>query len=108
MLYLLFYLAFFTTCNHTSGSTSHRKIAQVVNTLKTKDTLIISYKDYLQDLPFYTKSRIAIYDYLGELEFGSKHDSGQGWFFNKEEFLSTWEQNPHAILVVPQKYKQNV
>ena len=60
----------------------------------------------LQDLPFYTKSRIAIYDYLGELEFGSKHDSGQGWFFNKEEFLSTWQQNPHAILVVPQKYKQ--
>lgn len=83
-----------------------KEIAQVVNTLKTKDTLIISYKDYLQDLPFYTKSRIAIYDYLSELEFGSKHDSGQGWFFNKEEFLSTWQQNPHAILVVPQKYKQ--
>lgn len=35
-----------------------KEIAQVVNTLKTKDTLIISYKDYLQDLPFIQNSAL--------------------------------------------------
>ena len=84
-----------------------KDIAETINTLKTDDTLIIMYKDYIQDIPFYTKSRVAIYDYLGELDFGAKHPSGQGWFLDKEQLLTIWAQNPHAILVVPKKHQKD-
>lgn len=83
-------------------------VAEIINSLKTKDTLIITYKDYIQDIPFYTKSRVAIYDYFGELDFGAKHINGKNWFLNKEQLLITWQTNPHTILVVPSKYKQEV
>lgn len=83
-----------------------RNVADIINTLKTPDTKIIMYKDYIQDIPFYTKSRVAIYDYLGELEFGSTHPSAEGWFLDKEQFLDMWKNNPHAIIVLPEKYKE--
>lgn len=85
-----------------------RDVANVINTLKTNDTLIITYKDYIQDIPFYTNSRVAIYDYFGELEFGANHPNGQGWFLNKSQLLTIWQENPHALLVVPVKYRQEV
>ena len=80
-----------------------KEVAQAVNLWKNQDTLIICYQDYLQDLPFYTKSRVALYDYYDELKFGSEHPSGQGWFLNKEEFLNTWSSRNNIILVVPKK-----
>ena len=61
----------------------------------------------MQDLPFYTKSRIALYDYYGELEFGSKHESGKNWFLNKTDLINTWQNNENVILVVPQKRKED-
>lgn len=85
-----------------------KDVADVINTLKTNDTLIITYKDYIQDIPFYTNSRVAIYDYFGELEFGANHPNGQGWFLNKSQLLTIWQENPHALLVVPVKYRQEV
>lgn len=88
---------------HRSG----KDVAQMVNLWKKQDTLIICYQDYLQDLPFYTKSRIALYDYYGELEFGSKHESGKNWFLNKTDLINTWQNNENVILVVPQKRKED-
>lgn len=82
-----------------------KNVAELINHLKTPDTKIIMYKDYIQDIPFYTQSRVAIYDYLGELEFGSTHPSGEGWFLDKEQFLQMWLNTPHVMIVLPEKYK---
>ncbi len=109
--YVLFALVFSFSLqpviNAVAQQRTSKNASAIVNLWKNDDSLIICYKDYVQDLPFYTKSRVAIYDYLGELEFGSKHPSGEGWFLNKEQLLKTWNDNPNVILVVPQKLKND-
>lgn len=87
---------------------SSRETAQVINDLKEPDTLIICYSEYIQDLPFYTKSRVAIYDYMGELEFGANHPSGQGWFLDERDFLEAWNNNPNVIVVAPIDKKERL
>ena len=83
-----------------------KNASAVVNMWKNEDSVIICYRDYVQDMPFYTKSRLMVYDYLGELEFGAKHKSGEGWFFNnQEELLRIWQNNREAIVVIPSKFK---
>lgn len=80
-----------------------KDVAQAVNLWKNPDTLVICYQDYLQDLPFYTKSRVALYDYYDELKFGSQHPSGRGWFLDKDDLLNIWSGRDNIILVVPKK-----
>lgn len=86
---------------------SSKEVAQTINLWKNSDTLIIGYKEYVQDLPFYTKSRVALYDCYDELKFGSKHPSGQGWFLNKNELINRWQNNSNIILVIPKKHKDD-
>ncbi len=88
---------------HRSG----KEMAQTVNLWKNPDTLIIGYQEYVQDLPFYTKSRVALYDCYDELKFGSEHESGRGWFWDKETLLNTWNSRDNIILVVPQKKRKD-
>ncbi len=88
-----------------------KAVAQVVNEWKDDNSKIICYKDYVQDLPFYTKERVIIYDYLGELEFGSQHLSGQGWFLNeRDQLMNIWyeQDNPSPIMVAPAKMKAEI
>lgn len=88
---------------HRSG----KEMAQTVNLWKNPDTFIIGYQEYVQDLPFYTKSRVALYDCYDELKFGSEHESGRGWFWDKETLLNTWNSRDNIILVVPQKKRKD-
>ncbi len=95
----------------TSEIAEHRTgkdTAQIVNQWKNNNTIVICYKDYLRDLPFYTGERVLLYDYLNELEFGSQHASGQGWFIKEpQELHRIWQESSNAILVIPKKEKND-
>lgn len=103
---LLFCVALQPIMTEVAEHRTSKFISQTINEWKTSDTQIICFQDYPQGVPFYTNSRVVLYDYLGELEFGSKHPSGQGWFIkDKQDLIKLWENNPNAILVIPTKYK---
>ena len=56
-------------------------------------------------IPYYTNQRVALADFKGELEFGSEHPSGAGWFFNSEELNNLWNSQKRIIIVVKERYK---
>lgn len=69
---------------------------------------IASYGEVFQGLPFYTKQRVMLIDYLGELEFGAKQKEGEGWFPTKEEFLPEWEENTRSYVLVIEKKRIDI
>ena len=93
-----------TVASHRTG----RDTAQIVSQWKSDDTVLIGYKDHLRSLPFYTGSRVMLYGCLGELEFGSKHPDGQGWFLNDPAELNRiWQNSPDIIIVIPKKLRSD-
>lgn len=101
-------LFFASADNHgSSGAPQQQGNGTDCQSLENPDTLIIGYQEYVQDLPFYTKSRVALYDCYDELKFGSEHESGRGWFWDKETLLNTWNSRDNIILVVPQKKRED-
>lgn len=93
-----------TVASHRTG----KDTAQIVSEWKNDDTILIGYKDYLRGLPFYTGSRVMLYNSLGELAFGSEHPSGQGWFLNDpDELRRIWQNQPDVIIVIPKKLKDD-
>ena len=76
--------------------------------LKPQD-IILHFKIYKQDMPFYTKHRIVIYDREGELAFGrSKAEDADNWFIgpeNIEAYLNQpLQENQKLYMVVKDKH----
>ena len=80
-------------------------VSQRINQLQPQDALIVNYGDFYHGIPYYTNQRVALADFKGELEFGSEHQSGQGWFFNGDELNNLWNSQKRIIIVVKDKYK---
>ena len=76
--------------------------------LKPQD-IVLHFSTYKQDMPFYTKHRIAIYEREGELAFGrSKATDADKWFItqeNIENFLNQpLQENQKLYIVVKDKH----
>lgn len=80
-------------------------VSQKINELNPQDALIVNYGDFYHGIPYYTNQRVALADFKGELEFGSEHPSGTGWFFNGKELNDLWNSQKRIIIVVKERYK---
>lgn len=80
-------------------------VSQKINELNPQDALIVNYGDFYHGIPYYTNQRVALADFKGELEFGSEHPNGAGWFFNGEELNDLWNSQKRIIIVVKERYK---
>lgn len=82
---------------------STKDISQVIMKEKTPDETIAVYGEILQGMPFYTKQRVMLIDYLGELEFGSEKPEGKGWFPTSGDFLPEWKSRDREFVLVIEK-----
>lgn len=64
---------------------------------------IAVYGEVLQGLPFYTKQRIILIDYTGELKYSAGQEKEEGWFPSAEEFLTRWHGGEPLTLVIEKK-----
>jgi len=80
------------------------EIAQTIQ----PDDVVVSYGYYVQGLPFYLQRRVVVASFLGELEFGSNHPSGQGWFINDEQLRSLWNSNKRVFIVYEKNKKKAI
>lgn len=80
-------------------------VSQKINELQPQDALIVNYGDFYHGVPYYTNQRVALADFKGELEFGSTHPSGAGWFFDGNELNNLWNSPKRIIIVVKDRYK---
>lgn len=92
-----------------STKTLSKMLLQV---LKPQD-IVLHFDTYKQDMPFYTKHRITIYNREGELAFGRiKATDANNWFItpeNIEAFLSQpLQENRKLYIVVKDKHIKQV
>nr|WP_260162427.1 hypothetical protein [Pectinatus brassicae] len=107
-------VAFLFACGLQSihGAVASQRTAKYVSddiaqTLQADD-IVVSYGYYVQGLPFYLQKRIVVASFLGELEFGSEHPSGKGWFIDDDELLSLWNSNKRVFIVYEKKKEKTI
>ncbi|HOV89391.1 MAG TPA: glycosyltransferase family 39 protein [Syntrophorhabdaceae bacterium] len=109
VLFLLSGFSFLFVCGlmfhiHTLDKLNTTKnIAMVINKQKSPGDMIINYGSLDQTLMFYTKQRIIIASYTGELDMGAKYDDARGYFISEEEFLRIARSDIKAFFVVKEK-----
>ncbi len=86
-----------------ASTRSSYEVSRTVLKEKQDGDTIAVYGEVLQGLPFYTRSRVMLVDYLGELEFGAGHAEGKGWFPGRDEFLAEWNAGKRPFVLVVRK-----
>ncbi len=81
-------------------------VSQKINELEPQNALLVNYGEFYHGTVFYTKQRVALADFKGELEFGSQHPSGEGWFYDGEQLNDLWNSEKRIIIVVKDRYLQ--
>ena len=65
---------------------STRVLNKTLTPLLNPQDKVINFRDYQQDLPFYTKRRVAIAGWTGELYFGRQRDKdADNWFIDVDK-----------------------
>ena len=82
---------------------SMKDVSAAINAEWQQDETVAAYGEILQGIPFYTKKRVMLIGATGELEFGSKHKEGEGWFPNNEEFLKEWKSGSRKFVLAIEK-----
>lgn len=82
---------------------STKAVSEVITKEIRPNETLVSYGEVLQGIPFYTKQRVMLVDYMGELEFGAKQKEGEGWFLKSEEFLPQWRNGSKSFVLVSDK-----
>lgn len=80
-----------------------KDVSAAINAEWQQGETVAAYGEILQGIPFYTKKRVMLIGATGELEFGSKHKEGEGWFPNNEEFLKEWKSGSRKFVLAIEK-----
>ncbi len=80
-----------------------KSIAMNINKQRSEGDIIINYGSLDQTLMFYTKQRVIIASYTGELDMGAKYDDAKGYFIDENEFLRIAGSDKKAFFVVKEK-----
>ncbi|HPU28752.1 MAG TPA: hypothetical protein PLM71_00325 [Syntrophorhabdaceae bacterium] len=78
-------------------------IANIINAKRSKDDLIINYGSFDQTLLFYTRQRLFIASYRGELDFGARYEDAKDYFISDGEFVNILNSEKRVFCVVKEK-----
>lgn len=99
-------LPFFSTL---ATQRSTKTLSNMLKPILKPQDIVLHFATYKQDMPFYTKHRIAIYNREGELAFGrSKAADADKWFIepeNIEAYLNQYlQKNQKLYIIVKDKH----
>jgi 4-amino-4-deoxy-L-arabinose transferase-like glycosyltransferase len=80
-----------------------KKISNLINEKKYNYDYIINYASYDQTLPFYTKKRIIIASYKGELEMGSQYNDSKNYFIDEDTLINLYKTDKRIFCVLKEK-----
>jgi len=84
-----------------SQKMSSKHLATVLEKVLSPTDLVAQYRTYDHSLSFYLKRRIALVDYLGELEYGAKKAKDDDWFLDMDSFINKyWNTDKRVILIM--------
>jgi 4-amino-4-deoxy-L-arabinose transferase-like glycosyltransferase len=79
---------------------STQVLASQVKPELSPDSHVYSVGQYRHSLAFYLHRPLEVYDYSGELDFGMREAGIDPARMNREQFLSHWERDVHAIAFI--------
>lgn len=77
-------------------------LAAIIDQKSTGQDTIVNYASFDQTLPFYTRSKVIIASYKGELEMGSRYEDAKDIFINDDR-LSVLLNSPESVFTVLKK-----
>lgn len=85
-----------------------KALAETVNRSANPPAALVVYGSYEQTLPFYTRRRVYIADYTGELKMGAKYPDAKPFFLTKEELQGLFDSDKLIFCVVKEKRVDNL
>jgi len=78
-----------------------KELAQIINQRKAggKPT-VVNFASFDETLPFYTRQKVYIASYKGELEVGSTYQDSQQMFLSNEEFANLFKSDRQVLCVL--------
>ncbi|MDD4649836.1 MAG: hypothetical protein PHO79_07475 [Desulfoplanes sp.] len=86
---------------------SSRSLSDVIIKEKRPDDTIAVYGEVLHGIPFYTKQRVMLIDYKGEMEFGADQPGENDWFPDAGKFKKQWYEGQRHFALVIEKDRLN-
>ena len=80
-----------------------KELSAIINQKKTGQDLIVNYAAYDQTLPFYTRSKVLIASYKGELEMGSQYEDAKDIFINDNDLSALLNSEKGVFTVLKKK-----
>jgi 4-amino-4-deoxy-L-arabinose transferase-like glycosyltransferase len=80
-----------------------KELAAIINQKRTGQDIIVNYAAYDQTLPFYTRSRVIVASYKGELEMGSRYEDTKDLFINDDQLVALLNSSKNVFTVVKKK-----
>ena len=78
-----------------------KELAAVINREKSGGTLeVVNFASFDETLPFYTRQKIYIAGYKGELEMGSAYEDTKDTFLSIEEFVNLFRSDRKVLCVL--------
>lgn len=90
------------------GQRTAKALAQTVNRSITPPAAVVIYGSYEQTIPFYTRRRVYIADYTGELKMGAKYPDAKPFFLTKQELQGLFESDKLVFCIVKEKRAEDL
>lgn len=78
---------------------SVKPLAMTVKPLLTPNSMVVTYENYFQDLPFYIQQPVKIINWEGELEFGIYHQTHKPTIMDYTTFWHAWHSDKKVFVV---------
>ncbi len=80
---------------------STKELAQIINREKAKtEVVVVDYGSFEETLPFYTRQRILIASYEGELAMGASYPDAKDFFLSREAFAKLFNSDKQVLAVI--------
>ena len=76
-----------------------KELAMAANQRQGTFDFLVNYDCYEQTFLFYTKSRLILANYTGELKMGSKYDDAKDYFINEADFVQLLLSDKKVLFV---------
>ena len=80
-----------------------KDLAALINSRAPAPQYIVNYGGFEETLPFYTKRKIVIAAYKGELEMGAAYEDAKDWFITEADFLKLLSSEAPTVGVLREK-----
>ncbi len=83
------------------GLNTTTELAQLINRQRAHAQFdVVNYASFDETLPFYTRQKVYIASYKGELEMGSTYQDTKQMFLSNEEFVSLFKSDKKVLCVL--------